>query len=100
MLVTFILITINNFFRVVCRGRIVYFPHPLEYNLQSTTTINEIFAVAPAAGPAIVDIGNSVSSMEPSELREIQLHISEVLPELDSRGVIEYSLLLASALKV
>ena len=39
------------------------FPHHLEYNLQSTEAINEIFSLAPAAGPAIVKIGYNVACM-------------------------------------
>ena len=76
------------------------FPHHLEYNLQSTEAINEIFSLAPVAGPAVVRIGYNVACMQPTKLKNIQAHIKEMLPNLDSRAVIEYSLLLASALEV
>ena len=67
--------------RVVCRGRIVVFPHPLEYNLQSTQSINEIFSLAPAAGPAVV---HDMASMEPTSLEDVQDHVKEKLPNFDS----------------
>jgi len=86
--------------RVVCRARIVFFPHPLQYNLQSTSSINNVFSTVAAAGPAVVSIGHSLSCMEPSELQTIQSHVKKVVPELDSRGIIEYTFLLAGALKV
>ncbi len=65
--------------RVVCRARIVVFPHHLEYNLQSTQSINEIFSLAPAAGPAVVKIGHSVACMQPTKLMDMQAHIKEML---------------------
>ena len=71
---------------------------PTEYNLQSTSSIHQVFSLAPAARPAL--IGNSLACMDPTELEKVQSHIHEVLPGLDSRGVIDYGLLLASSLKV
>ena len=73
------------------------FPHPLEYNLQSTKSI---FTLAPAAGPAVVRIGHDIACMEPTSLEDVQDHVKDKLPNLDSRATIEYSLLLASALTV
>ena len=76
------------------------FSHPLEYSLQSTKSINKIFTLAPAAGPAVVRIGHDIASMEPTSLEDVQDHVKEKLPNLDSRATIEYSLLLASTLTV
>ena len=86
--------------RIVCRARIVPFDHQLEYNLLSTSSINHAFDLAPAAGPCLVNIGHRVASTEPEELTAVQSHISDVLPELDSRGTMEYTLLLTSAIAV
>ena len=86
--------------RTICRARLVPFVHPLEYNLQSTASINDVFELAPAAGPSVIEIGHKISNMAPTDLKDIQAHIHELLPGLDSRTVIEYTLLMASALKV
>lgn len=83
-------------YRVICRARLVPFPHELEYDLQSTTGINKAFNVAPAAGPLLIKLGHQLASMqvysEPQEFIEVQNHVKSTLPELDSQGAMEYIL--------
>lgn len=86
--------------RVICRARLIPFIHPLEYNLLSTSTINKAYELAPAAGPLLVNIGCRLSNIEAQDLKNIQAHIKDVLPNLDSRAVMEYTILMASALQV
>lgn len=76
------------------------FIHPLEYDLLSTPTINKAYELAPAAGPALVNIGYRLSNTNARDLEDIQAHIKDVLPNLDSRGVMEYTVLMGSALQV
>ena len=86
--------------RIICRARLVPFVHPLEYNLQATATIANLFEMAPAAGPEMIKIGYNIANLQPEGLEDMQAHVREMLPGLDSRGVMEYTLLLASALMV
>ena len=75
------------------------FQHQLEYNLLSTSSRNAAFDRAPAAGPCVVKIGHRVACTAPEQLTAVQPHVSDVLPELDSRGR-WCSLLLMSAIAV
>lgn len=86
--------------RVICRARLIPFLHPLEYNLLSTPIINEAYELAPAAGPLLVSIGCRLSNIEARDLETIQTHIKGLLPNLDSRVVMEYTILMAAALQV
>ena len=77
------------------------FQHQLEYNLLSTSSINAAFDRAPAAGPCVVKIGHRVACTAPEQLTAVQSHVSDVLPELDSRGKMVFTpLLLMSAIAV
>ena len=93
-------ITCIIIYRFICRARLIPFIHPLQYNLQSTTSINEAYEVAPAAGPSLIRIGHYLANMEPKALEKVQAHVQTLVPLLDSRGVIEYTILVASALLV
>ena len=78
----------------ICRARLIPFTHPLQYNLQS---INE---ASPAAGPSLIRIGHYLANIEPKVLENVQQHVQTLVPLLDSCGVIEYTILVASALLV
>ena len=56
--------------------------------------------MAPAAGPEMIKIGYNIANLQPEGLEDMQAHVREMLPGLDSRGVMEYTLLLSSALMV
>ena len=58
------------------------------------------YDLAPAAGPLLVKVGCRLSNIEAKDLEEVQTHIKDVLPSLDSRVIIEYTVLIASALQV
>ena len=66
----------------------------------STLIINRAYDLAPAAGPLLVKVGCRLSNIEAKDLEKIQTHIKDVLPNLDSRVVMEYTVLMASALQV
>ena len=51
-------------------------------------------------GPLLVKIGHTLSNIKAEDLKHIQTHIKGILPNLDSRAVIEYTILMASALQV
>ena len=53
--------------------------------------------MAPAAGPSLIRIGHYLANIEPKALQE---HVQTLVPLLDSHGVIEYTILVASALLV
>ena len=56
--------------------------------------------MAPAAGPSLIRIGHYLANIEPKALEKVQEHVQTLVPLLDSRGVIEYTILVASALFV
>ena len=87
-------------YKVICRARLTPFIHPLEYNLPSTSTINKAYDLAPVAGPLLVNIRYRLSNIDAQDLEDIQTHIKDVLPNLDSRAVMEYTIPMGSALKV
>ena len=70
--------------RVVCRALLIPFLHQLDYNIQSSAAIHD---AAPAA-----------SGHE--ELSDIKAHVTCVLTGVDARIIMEYSVLIASALLV
>lgn len=85
--------------RVVCRALLIPFIHQLDYKIQSSTVFNA-YELAPAAGPVLIGIGHQLVNIDDDKLEEIKSHVSRVLPGVDSRIVMEYSVLIASALLV
>ena len=86
--------------RVVCRALLIPFIHQLDYNIQSSSTIHNAYELAPAAGPLLIGIGHQLVNIDDDKLKVIKTHVSRVLPGVDSRIVMEYSVLIASALLV
>ena len=76
------------------------FLHQLDYNIQSSAAIHNAYEVAPAAGPVVIGIGHQLVNIRDDDLNEIKAHVSTVLPGVDARIVMEYSVLIASALLV
>ena len=86
--------------KVVCRALLIPFIHQLDYKIQSSSTIYNAYELAPAAGPVLIGIGHQLVNIDDDKLEEIKSHVSRVLPGVDSRIVMEYSVLIASALLV
>ena len=76
------------------------FPHQLDYNIQSSAAIHNAYKNAPAAGPVLIGIGHQLVNIRDDDVDEIKTHVSSVLPGVDARIVMEYSVLIASALLV
>ena len=96
--VTYMLVSSTS--RVVCRALLIPFIHQLDYNIQSSSTIHNAYELAPAAGPLLIGIGHQLVNIDDDKLKVIKTHVSRVLPGVDSRIVMEYSVLIASALLV
>ena len=84
----------------MCRALLIPFLHQLDFNIQSSAAIHNAYEVAPAAGPALIGIGYDLVNIRDEELNDIKAHVSRVLPGVDARIVMEYSVLIASALLV
>lgn len=80
--------------------KLIPFQHEVNYKLGHTEKINSAFDVAPAALPALVRIGYTLSQVNPKDLTGIQQHIESALPDLDSRIAMEYTITIGSALAV
>lgn len=86
--------------RIVCRALLIPFIHQLDYKIQSSSTIFNAYKFAPAAGPVMIGTGHQLVNIDNDKVDEIKSHVSRVLPGVDSRIVMDYSVLIASALLV
>ena len=83
--------------RYVCRASLIPFVHEVPYKLSKTAIINRVFEKAPAALPALV---NQLAQVDPKDLTDVMDYIQTLVPELDSRIVLGYTLTLCSAMTV
>ena len=84
----------------MCRALLIPFLHQLDYNIQSSVTIHDAYEAAPAAGPVLISIGHQLMTIGHEELSDIKAHVTRVLTGVNARIVMEYSVLIASALLV
>lgn len=76
------------------------FVHEVQYDLKNTESINTSFEEASAALPTLVKLGHRLSHVDPEDMTTVQKHIESVVPNLDSRVAMEYTVTMSSALVV
>ena len=74
--------------------------HEVPYKLSKRAIINRVFEKAPAALPALVNLGHQLAQVDPKDLADVMDYIQTLVPELDSRIVLGYTLTLCSAMTV
>ncbi len=77
--------------------KLIPFLHEVKYDLTHTHAINQAFEMAPAALPQLVHLGYQLMQTDPESLKGLMSFIEDLVPSLDSRIVMEYTLTLASA---
>lgn len=87
-------------FRIICRVKFIPFEHELKYNLTHADKIKTAFELAPATLPHLVFMGNLLVDARSDTMQQLMDFVESLLPRLDSRLLMEYTLTMAAAMVV
>ena len=87
-------------FRIICRVKFIPFEHELKYTLAHASQINSAFEMAPAALPHLIFIGKLLVNARPETMQQFMDFVESLVPGVDSRLLMEYTVTMAAAMAV